>query len=392
MRSWPVWFVLFFFTSYGGAADLTTLKGKKHSGELVSLDDKAVVLKTAEGEVSTPLAEILQLTLQAPPPVKFPDKYIDVEFIDGTLLHCRAFTLKGKDVQLTVLPDWKLSVPMKSVFYILTDAQDPATRKEWDTIVSERARSDRFFVRQNNRLDGLEGTFGDADADGKQIAFTNLKGEKFKFPIERFVAMLFNNRLEGNIPATTCRVNDAYKNIVVAQKATLKGASLSITTVAGVTIDYSALQAVAMLDYSKDKIVYLSDLKPSAEEKPFDELSVLYSKDVNLDNQPIQLEGVPFSKGLVIHPPLVLTYAIGGEYKEFKATIGVETSVQTPSHVRLIIEGDGRKLFEAEVKVKDKPVPVTLDIKKIRSLKIRVLPEGFPYGHQVTLADAKVTK
>lgn len=375
------------------AADLTTLKGKKLSGDLVSIDDKAVVIKSGGGEVSTPLPEILQLILQTPSAAKMPEKYVDIELIDGTLLHCSKFTLKGKQVELTVLPDWKLTVPMRSLFYILTDAQDPAKRKEWDTITSERTKSDRYFVRQNNRLDGLEGTFGDGSDDGKQIAFTNgSDGQKRTLPVDRLAALLFNNRLEGNIPTTTCKVNDAYKNVIVAHKAVLKGDALSITTVGGVTVEYPTLKTVAALDYSKDKIVFLSDLKPSAEEKPFDELSVLYSKDVNLDNQPINLEGAVFGKGLVMHPPLALTYDIGGEYKEFKAMIGVETSVQTPSDVRLIFEGDGRKLFETEVKVGDKPKPITLDIKKIRSLKVRVVPEGFPFGHQVTLADAKVTK
>ncbi len=390
MRILLAWLAFLSFTTLLHAADLSTLKGKKYTGDFVSIDDKAVVIKTVEGDVATPLPEILQLIVQAAPAVKIPDRYIDVELIDGSLLHCSQVTLKAKQVELTMLGNTQLTVPMSAVFYVLNDAHDAGTRREWDGIVSERAKSDRFFVRQNNRLDGLEGTFGDASADGKQIDFTDSKGLR-KVPVDRLAALLFNNRLEGNIPPTACRVIDVYKSTVVAHKAILKGVSLAITTVAAVNLDYPML-GVAMLDYSKDKIVYLSDLKPSAEEKPFDELSVLYSKDVNLDNQPIQLEGVPFTKGLVIHPPLVLTYAIGGEYKEFKAVIGVETSVQTPSHVRLIIEGDGRKLYEAEVKVKDKPVPVTLDIKKIRNLKIRVVPEGFPYGHQVTLADVKVTK
>ncbi len=380
------------FASILPAADLTTLNGRKLSGELVSIDDKAVVIKSAGGNVSTPLPQILQLILQSAPSAKMPDKYTDVELIDGTILHCSSFALKGKNAELTVLPDLKLTIPMRALSYILTDAQDPANRKDWAVATGERTKSDRYFVRRNNRLDGLEGTFGDASADGKQIDFTDAEGRKRPLPIERLVAFLFNNRLEGNIPTTACRVKDAYNNVVVAHQAVLKGEKLSITTVAGATVEYPSLKSVAMLDYSKDKIVYLSDMKPAAEEKDFDELSVMYSKDLNLDNQQINLEGKPFHKGLVLHPPLVLTYDIGGEYKEFKAVIGVDVSVQTPSHVRLIFEADGRKLFETEVNVKDHPRPITLDIKKVHRFKVRVLPEGFPYGHQVTLADAKVTK
>ena len=392
MRFLPAWLCLLSMSGVLTAAEITTLKGQKHSGEIVSIDDKAVVLKTATGEVSTPVPEVLQLTLPPAAPVKPPAKFVDVELVDGSLLHCREFTLAGKQLQLVVLPDLKLTLPTASVSYILIDAQNPATRKEWDAIVSERTKSDRFFVRQNNRLDGLEGTFGDASADGKEIDFTNSEGKVSKLPVGRFAALLYNNRLEGNIAPTVCRIVDAAGNSIVATKAVLKGAILGITSVAGVAIDYPSLQTVAMLDYSKDKIVFLSDLKPSAEDKAFDELSVLYSKDVNLDNQPIQLDGVVHGKGLVLHPPLALTYDIGGEYKDLKVVVGVETSVQTPSHVRLIFEGDGRKLFETEVKVKDKARAVVLDVKKIRQLKIRVSAEGFPFGHQVTLADAKVSK
>jgi hypothetical protein len=46
------------------------------------------------------------------------------------------------------------------------------------------------------------------------------------------------------------------------------------------------------------------------------------------------------------------------------------------------------------VKRGDKPVPITLDVKKIKQLKITVTTAAglFDYGNQVTLADAKVSK
>jgi hypothetical protein len=181
--------------------------------------------------------------------------------------------------------------------------------------------------------------------------------------------------------------------VIVAQKAVLKDKTLSLLTVGGVTVDYPTLEPVMALDYSKDKIVYLSDMKPIAEEKSFDELAVIYTRDANLDNQPIQLEGVPFNKGMVLHAPLTMSFDLAAQYKEFKAVVGVDTAVQTPSDVRLIFEGDGRKLFEMEVKVKDASKPITLDVKKVRQFTIRVYQNaGLPFGHQVTLADAKVTK
>jgi hypothetical protein len=385
--------LLLLVPSLVSAADLSTLKGAKHSGELVSIDEGAVVIRSGGSDVSTPVPEIMQLMLKDAAAAKLPAKYIDVELIDGTLFHCAAVALKGKKADLALTSGLRLNLDLTSLAYVLNDAQDEAVRKEFGNIVAERVKSDRYFVRKDSRLDGLEGTFGDAAGDGKTMAFTMRDGEKRDLPLDRLAALLFNNRLEGNIPPTVCKVIDAGKNTIVAQKAVLKGKTLSILTVAGVTIDYPSLEPIVALDYSKDKIVYLSDLKPGAVAKSFDELPRDLGKDLNLDNDPILLEGVPYSKGLTMHAPMTLTYDINGEFKEFKTTLGVDTSVQTPSHVRLIFEGDGRKLFETEVTVKDAPKPVTLDVKKVRQLTIRLTQaEGLPYGHQVTLADAKVTK
>ena len=373
------------------AAELTTLKGKKVSGDLVSADEKTVVIKTADGNVSTPVPEILAVELNQKPEVKFPEKYVDVELTDGTLFHCKQFALRGKNIELTVLPEFKLTLPTRNVVYILNDAQDPKLQKEWQNILAERGRTDRFAMRRDDRLDGLEGTFGDADEKGEYIPFVTTSGAKRNIPIAQLTAMLFNNRLEGNIPKTVCRVVDAHRNNVVAQKVSYSSGKLNVTTVGGVTVEYPTLDPLVRLDYSKDKIVYLSDLRPTREERSSDELNAVVARDISLDNVPIQLEGVVYPKGLVLHSGVDLTFDIGGDYKEFQTVIGVDPTLQTASRVKLVIQGDGRELFSTEVKHKDKPKPLNLDVKKVRQLRI-IVTADFLFGNQVTLADAKVTK
>jgi hypothetical protein len=387
-----VLFGLLLAGSFAAAAELNTLKGKKISGELVSADDKAIVIKTSGGDVATPVPEAMQLQLSSQTALKLPDKYIDVELIDGTLFHCAGFTLKGKQVELTVVPQMKLTVPMSVVAFILMDAQDPRTQKEWQEVIADRGKRDRFFVRKDNRLDGLDGTFGDADAAGKQIDFDLATGARRKLPVDRLAALMFNNRLEGNIPPTVCRVSDAYKNSIIANKAVFKDGKLTLTSVVGVSVEYPSLQQLALLDYSQDKVVYLSEMK-CREENIFDESIVQCSRDHNLDGQPIQLDGVLYPRGMVIHAGMALNFDVGGEYKEFRTVLGFDSSSSLVSNVKVIFEGDGRPLFTQEVKVKEKPQPLTLDIKKVKQLKVTVLPaEGLFIGRQVTLANAKVSK
>jgi hypothetical protein len=105
---------------------------------------------------------------------------------------------------------------------------------------------------------------------------------------------------------------------------------------------------------------------------------------------------VTYPKGLSIHSRTVLTYDIGGDYNEFRAMLGVDDVVRsengTPVLVRVVIEGDGRELFRGEVRDRDAPKPIALDVKNVRRLKITVAAPLLDLGNQVDLGDARVSK
>ncbi len=387
-----VWIVVV-ADSVSRAAEITTLKGEKLVGDLVSFNGRELVIRVDQNPQTLPVAELLVVQLRSPESVSLPKKYIDVELVDGSLLRASAAVMKGKKVHLVLLDGRELVIEVAKMAYILNNAHDPVVRQAFDTVDSERVKSDRFFVRRDRRLDGLEGTFGDASDDGKSIAFTTRDGETRRLPQDRLAALMFNNRFEGNIPPTLCRVADIHGNRLNVQKATLSDGTLKIVTVGDLAMEFPQLDSLVVLDFGKDKIVYLSELKPVVEDRGFDELPVVVARDGNLDFQPIQLEGRVYNRGLTLHAPLVLTFELNAEYKEFQTVLGIDSSVQTASHVRLVIEGDGRPLFQTEVKAKEAPKPVSLDVRKVRQLTIRVEQvAGLPFGHQLTLADARVTK
>ena len=53
--------------------------------------------------------------------------------------------------------------------------------------------------------------------------------------------------------------------------------------------------------------------------------------------------------------------------------------------------GDGRELLATEVKSKDPPQAIAIDVKGVRLLRITVTSEFF-FNDQVDIADAKVNK
>ena len=150
------------------AAELHTLAGKHLTGDLVNLSEKEIVLKTATGLVSVPTSDVLGVDLQHEAAMPSGLKYTDIELIDGTLLHCEKFTLKGKTVALRLAGSSQpVDVPLATVSYLLNDAQDPAIRQDWqEKQLPHRGNQDILAVKVDGAINGIEGTLADAAGKG----------------------------------------------------------------------------------------------------------------------------------------------------------------------------------------------------------------------------------
>lgn len=382
-------------------ADLNTLNGKKLSGELSSIDDKAIVLNTSSGPVTTPMAEVLHLDLNPVAPLTGL-KFTDVELIDGSLLHCSQFVLKGKNVELTVLPNLTVKVPLAFVNYVLNEAHEPKIRQEWkEFLEKQNGKTDILAIRRNDILQDLQGTFGEGDDTGESIAFELSTGKKLRPSLSKIHGMIFVHQPLANPPTTICKVNDAHRNLLYAAKVVVAGGKCTVTTVAGVQVEYPDLKLLHKLDYRPGRLEYLSDLEPaSIEVSSADERIEKYRRDKNLDDGPIRLAGSSkseytkpsYAKGLILLSRTVVVYNLSGDYKEFKAIVGVDAQVGDDTRAKLTIQGDGRELFNGEVSRKDDPKPLTLNIKGVKQLRITVSSDLLDIGNHVVLADAKVSK
>src|SRR5690349_13465594 len=79
--------------------ELRPLKGEKFKGDLVTLNNKEIVLQVDGKPVSTPVDGVLQLDFRAPTPVI--GVYSQVDLADGSVLRCSKVEFKDKDVTLT---------------------------------------------------------------------------------------------------------------------------------------------------------------------------------------------------------------------------------------------------------------------------------------------------
>src|SRR5262249_34500176 len=244
----------------------------------------------------------------------------------------------------------------------------------------------------------LEGTFGDGTETGESVNFTLAANDQRIQPkLARAAGMVFVRRPDTAAPATLCKVIDAAGNLLIAAAIKLEDGKVIVNTVRGATVTYPELARIARLDFSRGKLTYLSDLDPVEKEETSTEDFVFpYRRDKNLYGGPMRMKGVHYAKGLALHSKTVLVYDIGGDYKELRAMLGVDDTVLTQNRVAVqaivTIQGDGRDLFKGEVKSRDEPKPIVIDVKGVKRLRITVAAPLLDLGNQVNLAEARVSK
>jgi hypothetical protein len=379
--------------------EVRILTGQTIKGNLESIGEKDLVIA---GNAPIRMDQVIDLVFSGNQP-QSGDRFTDVELTDGSLFHCSQFTLKGNKLDLKLVQGVEIKdLPLASISFILNDAHDAKNREEWQKLLSKRGKGDMLAIKAaDGVVNPLEGTLGEGDAQGETIEFETSTGKKAKPRLDRIHGMAFLRQPNGEAAPTLCKAQDLSRDLLVVAKLTMTGNGYTVTTVAGAKADFPS-KSFTRWDFSKGKLTYLSDLEPKPSESSNVNFVEHYRRDKNLDGEPIRLpqknqDGVTslqlFPKGLSLHAYTELVYDIGGEYKEFKAILGIDPKVPGDSHVKITIEGDGKELFAGEMTRKDEPKPITLDVKNVKQLRIVVASAGLlDLGNHVCLADAKVSK
>ncbi len=387
-----VLFVGFASLDAADTVKLRTLAGKTVEGELISINEKEIVVRGKDGPISTLALEVLDIDLPTSAATG-EAKFSDVELVDGSLLHVSKFSLKGNQIELKLLGGADVKLPLAAISYLLNDAQDAKTREEWQGFLATRGNQDLLAVKDpTGKVNPLPGTFGSGDDAGETIEFDPTGAPKRQLKLARIHAMSFWRKRDPDAPSAVCRVHDAAKNMLAASKVAFDENGFSVTTAAGVEVKYPR-GMVARVDYSQGKLAYLSDLEPKVIERSDLEWIDHYRRDRGLDGGPLRIAKDSYTKGLALHAYTELIYDIGGQYKELKTVVGADPKIGGDSDAKLMIEADGQKLFTADITRKTEPRAITLDVRNVKLLRIVVSSNRLlGLGDHVNLADAKVSK
>src|SRR5262249_55023230 len=130
-------------------------------------------------------------------------KWLDVELIDGSLLHCLSFAPKGVTAELTLVTGQAVKEPLNVVTWVANEANDPKVQAWWKEELDKKRTSDLLAVRnkETDKLEALKGTFGDGSEDGTSIQFDlDSAGTPRPVKLEKLAGMSFLRTPPANPP------------------------------------------------------------------------------------------------------------------------------------------------------------------------------------------------
>ncbi len=395
--------LLIVLASVQPAVEVQPLSGEAVQGKIVELNAQAVVLETPKGRVSIEIGRLAGLSLRnsqaASEPAAKPSVW--VEMIDGSHVVGTAFTVKGGNASLVPLgPNAApCEVPTRDIKWVRLQPQTEALAAQWEKVLESEARTDVLVTRKGDALDFYQGVAKNVTAE---VVEFDLDGETVPAKRTKVYALVYHHPAGRQAPEPLCSVIESSGSRWSAQAVALRGESLEWTTSAGLKVARPA-GAVARIDFSRGKIVYLSDLKPeSVQWTPYfslgKELPVraeFYAprSDRSMSGGALELDGKTYKKGLSIHSKTAVEYRLPDRFSRLSAIVGIDDRVRPRGHVQLVIRGDERVLFDAPVSGADPPKPIDLDVTGVRRITIVVdFGADMDIADHLDLCDARLVK
>lgn len=394
------------------AADIVTLDGRTVQGDILAVDGDSLTYKGADGQpakVSVKTLAEVRLGNKALP--LGTAAYDEIELTDGSLLKVanegtqlkgQAFAVKPAATGEGVNPP-AVTVTRDHVLYWVRKANTGTVRADWKLKVVEK-KGKRDILVLFNETDGFqpkEGTVLEGSADGTKVSFEGTDGARTDTPVARISGgLVFYNPPPAVLAPTAGRVFDVFGNSLLATAVGIdeKSGKVTVKTVSGATAVYDSLAAIARMDFAQGNVKYLAELEPAVDApaavpgEPYQP----YLNNKAREGSGLRVGGKAYTKGVWVGPETTLTYPLGGNYREFKAVVGIDDAVPVvTSKVTLVIEVDGRKLepmtFENTPKAKTLK-ELNLNVKDAKELKISVSRESLFSGEGLNFADAKLQK
>lgn len=333
----------------GAAAE--TLDGRTVVGlDIAGLSGERLTLSMAGDETrAVPLTELVAVRFRdrAPRERALGPEEVAVDLWTGEVLRGR---IRGGDesfleLRSSALGDVKISIEWIAGLRFLERLE----RAEDAPDLTQRADEDQLFLTGGDRLTCTLVSFG---ADGLVCDTVTRDGAEVGYDQITAIRLVEDlpPKLEGVLLDFVLR--DGSR--VIAEEASIKEGVATMRSASG--FDTAArLPSVVAIQMRSDAFRYLTDLpRPKVEIEPFWEpvagtADALYRPrfDRSFANTQLQSGGRSWLRGIGVHSGTTLTYALDGEFREFRTHVGLDDAAGGLGGVVFVVEVDGEERWNS---------------------------------------------
>lgn len=386
-----------------------SLDGTIVTGELLTIDERNVVIKGDVGETTLPLDQVQKITSDTKLRTKRPGDSSLVRLVDGSQLVAKEITLEEG---VFLAKPWAGSQSVKSsrrrIQSVRFGLPSQVLDDQWNQLAKAEHAGDTLVIRKGaDSLDYLEGV---VITMNKELVTFEYEGDTI--PVKR-------SKLEGILFFQTGASEDQPEPDLVATLRSgeqLRADALevaedqvSITTLAGV--EWSVpLDELNSVDFGVGRTLFLSDTEPaelivtphiaSKLDEALTQLIYQPRSNIGQNNRPLQLRFPSldnsvktYSKGLCLHSRTHISYRLGNAYGQLQAVAGIDPQLGERGAVNLIIKGDDETLMDEVIQGGDEPLAIDLDVSKRRRVTIIVdYAADLDIADRLHLCELRVTK
>ncbi len=371
-----------------GPWQLRTVEGEYQNADRVEWNAKQVVAVRGETRLAIPIAGVAEIVGDAAAQRGSESWPLRVELVSGGVLAAASVHYAEGQITLASAHGEVAETTSDAIASIAWMGRIDPDSEQWNDLRQVDAAADLLVVRKGKYLDYLDGVVQRINDDTIQFRFDE---ETIPVPAAKVAAVIFyRNPVEHRLERV-CRVQGPSGISFETARGQIDNEQMVVTTLDGAVMRL-ARGFATRIDFSSSRIRFLSTLDPQGVEwNPF--FAVLPEavsfrrfaaprRDESLQGGALRLDGKSYERGLAMRSGTSVTYRLPSGYRQFSATVGIDDRVRPAGHVRLVVEGDGRELLEAEVTGRDPPRSVSLDIAGVRRLTIRA-----DYGRDMDVAD-----
>lgn len=382
-----------------GPWQVRTVEGEYRNVERFRWDATQVVAVQGEMPWELPVAEVAEIVCDAAAERESEAWPLRVELSAAGVLAAASVSYADGRMTLASASGAVAEIPADAIASIAwMDRIDPESQ-QWNDLRQVDAAADLLVIRKGQYLDYLDGVVQRIDDATIQFRFDD---ENVPVPVGKVAAVIFYRNPAPRQFSTVCRVQGPSGISFETARGEVDDKQMVATTLDGSVLTL-ARDFATRIDFSSGRVRYLSSLDPQGVEwNPFfavlpDAVSLQRfaapRRDESLQGGALRLGGKSYERGLAMRSGTSVTYRLPDGYRRFSAMAGIDDRVRPAGHVRLVVEGDGRELLEAEITGRDDPVSLSVEISGVRRLTVRAeYGRDMDVADHLDLGDAKITR